>query len=342
MAVQARKQEIPTGEAGTPTVEPGPMRQEIAPGVFINPHYRGCTPGFIRTQEGVILVDTPLIPSEAQDWRRQIEEECPGMPFLFIVNTDHHRGHALGNQWFMPSRVIAHERAHKEMSGYTENFKERVRNSFKKEPEIQAQLTHIVIIPPHITFTERAKLFHGGREIQLIWVGGHTPATSIVWLPAEKICFVGDIVWVDQHPYMAQADTRQWIEALRFIRQLGADLLVPGHGEACGPEATYKVEEYIQYMRKRVREFYRAGKTKNEVKSGLVGEMLAWFPVPPDRKSKIESQIKSGLNRVYREIQREEELRAQESASPNGQEAEAPSKVQANGARDGRAAPGAR
>ncbi|MEZ4672990.1 MAG: hypothetical protein R2932_01960 [Caldilineaceae bacterium] len=36
-------------------------------------------------------------------------------------------------------------------------------------------------------------------------------------------------------------------------------------------------------------------------------EMLEWFPVPPERKAKIESQIKSGLNRVYREIQREEE-----------------------------------
>ncbi|MCB0057349.1 MAG: hypothetical protein KDE45_09995, partial [Caldilineaceae bacterium] len=50
-----------------------------------------------------------------------------------------------------------------------------------------------------------------------------------------------------------------------------------------------------------------AGKNKNETKSGLVGEMLEWFPVPPERKAKIESQIKSGLNRVFREIQREEE-----------------------------------
>lgn len=36
--------------------------------------------------------------------------------------------------------------------------------------------------------------------------------------------------------------------------------------------------------------------------------MLEWFPVPLERKAKIESQIKSGINRVYREIQREEEL----------------------------------
>jgi cyclase len=282
-------------------------REELVPGVFINNHYRGCTPGFIYTEEGIVLVDTPLIPKQALDWRAQIEEEYPGEPFLYLINTDHHRGHALGNQYMMPVMVIAHERAHKEMSGYTDNFKERVRNSFKREPEIQAQLNNIEIIPPHITFTNRAKLLFGTREVELIFVGGHTPATSLVWLPKEKICFVGDILWVDQHPYMAQGNTLEWLNALELIRQLGAEYLIPGHGPVCGPEATYRVGEYIDFMRRRVRDYYLEGKNKNETKSGLVGEMLEWFPVPPERKAKIESQIKSGLNRVFREIQREEE-----------------------------------
>ena len=63
----------------------------------------------------------------------------------------------------MPSKVMAHERAHKEMSGYTENFKDRVRNSFKREPDIQQQLDNIVIIPPDVTFTKSAKLIYGER-----------------------------------------------------------------------------------------------------------------------------------------------------------------------------------
>lgn len=285
-------------------------REELAPGIFINTHYRGCTPGFIYTEEGIIMVDAPLIPKQAVDWRQQIEAEYAGQPFLFMINTDHHRGHALGNQYFMPVKVIAHERAHKEMSGYTENFKERVRNSFKREPEIQAQLNNIVIIPPHITFTNRATLLYGSRRIELIYVGGHTPATSLVWLPEDEICFVGDIVWVDQHPYMAQGNTLEWLRALELIRNLGAKTLIPGHGPVCTPEATYRVGEYIEFMRRRVRDYYLDGKNKNETKSGLVAEMLEWFPVPLERKAKIESQIKSGLNRVYREIQREEEEKA--------------------------------
>jgi len=283
-------------------------RQEIAPGVFINTVYRGCTPGFMVTDEGLILIDTPLIPKQAKDWREQIELEAPGRPILYVFNTDPHRGHALGNQDFLPTTVIAHERAFKEMSGYTENFKERVYNSCQRDPDIQEQVTNIESVLPDVTLTDSARLQYGGREMKLIYVGGHTPATSIAWLPEEKSAFVGDILWVDQHPYMAQADSLEWIDALRRIRSLGAEMLVPGHGPVCGPEDTEKVEEYIQYKRRRVLDYYRAGKTKNEAKSGLVGEMLELFPVPLERKAKIESQIKSGINRVYREIQREEEM----------------------------------
>ena len=295
------------------------LREELAPGVFINTHYRGCTPGAINTEEGIVLVDAPLIPQQALDWRTQIEEEFPGIPFRYMINTDHHCGHALGNQYFTPIQIIAHERAHKEMSGYTENFKDRVRNSFKREPDIQAQLNNIIIIPPNITFTNRAKLLLGSREIEMIFVGGHTPATSLVWLPQERVCFVGDILWVDQHPYMAQGNTLEWLDALELIRNLGAKKLIPGHGPVCEPEATYKVGEYIEFMRQRVHDYYREGKTKNEAKSGLVGEMLQWFPVPPERKAKIESQIKSGINRVYREIQREEEEAAARLAGENAE-----------------------
>jgi cyclase len=106
---------------------------------------------------------------------------------------------------------------------------------------------------------------------------------------------------------MAQGNTIEWLNALELIRQLDAEYLVPGHGPVCGTDATYRVGEYIEFMRGRVRDFYLEGKNKNETKSGLVGEMLEWFPVPPERKAKIESQIKSGINRVFREIQREEE-----------------------------------
>ncbi|MCS7220266.1 MAG: hypothetical protein N0A15_03005, partial [Anaerolineae bacterium] len=79
-----------------------------------------------------------------------------------------------------------------------------------------------------------------------------------------------------------------------------------GHGPVCDREATERMSEYIRHMRSRVRSLYRAGKSKQETANLLIGELLGWFPVPPDRKSKIESQIKSGIGRVWTEMQHDE------------------------------------
>ncbi|NOZ28349.1 MAG: MBL fold metallo-hydrolase [Chloroflexi bacterium] len=279
--------------------------QELAPGVFAETDFRGSNPGFILTDEGAVVVDTPQIPAEARALRETIERLSGGKPILYVINTDHHRGHILGNQWFQPAPVIAHDIAWKHMNGYTENFKQRVYDSFRREPEIQAQFLDLQIIKPTLTFSKRMYLFLGGREIRIIWVGGHTPATSIVWLPAEKVAFVGDAVWVDQHPYMGQANSKEWLEGLTYIRRLNAEYIVPGHGPVCGREATERMSEYIRHMRSRVRSLYRAGKSKQETANLLVGDLITWFPIPRERRSRIESQIKSGIGRVWTEMHRE-------------------------------------
>ena len=281
-----------------------PVRK-LTPKVYVNINYSTCTTGCIVTREGAVLIDTPLIPQQARHWRSQIEGFSRNTPIAYILLTDHHRGHALGCQHFMPALVIGHERAHKEMQGFSENFKERVRNSFRKMPEIQAEMEEITVHPPQITYTQRAGFFIGGTSIECIFVGGHTPATSIIWLEKERICFVGDTIWTDQHPYMAQANSEEWLEALKLIRSLDPAVIVPGHGQPLeGLDRIRLMEDYIQSLRQQVAECLAAGKDKNETKKELVKELMDRFTVPNARKSKIESQIGSGINRVYRELQR--------------------------------------
>lgn len=284
--------------------------QQIAPNVFVETGYRNANVGCILTDDGAILVDTPMIPAQSIAWRAQVNKASGHAPLLYVINTDHHRGHALGNQHFLPAPVIAHERAWKEMRGYTENFKQRVRDSFKKEPEIQVQFNDLQIIRPQITFKKRLTLLRGGREVRLIWIGGHTLATSVVWMPAERVLFAGDSVWTDQHPYMAQANSRDWLHGLNYIRKLKPKIIVPGHGPTCGIESVDRVIDYIRYMRTQVRIMHRQGKSKQETGSLLVKDLVTWFPIPVGRKAKIESQIKQGIGRVFEEVRRSSEASA--------------------------------
>lgn len=283
--------------------------EEIAPGIHVHLQFRGSNVGLIETDDGAVLVDTPMIPSDNRRWLTYIKGIIGNKPILYVINTDHHRGHVLGNQ-FYDAPVIAHELAWKNMRGYGANFCQRVVDSFKREPQIQAEFSDLTIVRPTITFDNRLDIEHGGHTIRLIHVGGHTEATILVWLPDEKILFAGDTVWFDQHPYMAQANTKQWLQALSYVRKLQPKAIVPGHGPLTTAEATEPLSEYIRLVRRQVRVRFNRGYTKQETASSLVKGLVPLFPVPPDRRSKIESQIKQGINRTYNEYKKAAEVEA--------------------------------
>ena len=55
----------------------------------------------------------------------------------------------------------------------------------------------------------------GGVRLQLRPVGpSHTPEDLVVYLPQEKVLFAGDLVFRNRIPFVGQADSRHWIQAL--------------------------------------------------------------------------------------------------------------------------------
>ncbi len=288
--------------------------KEVSPGIFVETDQRGANYSAILTDDGFIVIDTPIVPRQAIAFRDELLRIAGGKAFLYIINTDHHRGHIVGNQYFVPTPVVAHDIAWKHMKGYGDNFKQRVIDSFKKEPEIQAQFTDIQIVVPKITFSHRLDIVRGGRDLRIIRIGGHTAATSVVWMPNEKMLFVGDAVWVDQHPYMAQGNSKEWLDGLTFIRKLRADQIVPGRGPVCGREGTERSSEYIRYMRARIRTCHRQGRTKQETVQTVLREVVGWFPISAALKSKTESQIKQGIGRIWNEM--DKAAKAKEKSEP--------------------------
>lgn len=272
--------------------------QEIAPGVYVKTDYEGANVGCILTDVGAIVVDTPLIPADGKAWAAEVAKITDKV--LYVFNTDHHRAHIMGNQYF-DAPVIAHEEAWREISSYKDTFIERTKNIFKKQPEIAAQFDEIKLKKPEITFTGRLYVKKGRREVHFVYLGGHTPATSGVWLPSQRILFTGDVVVVGEHPSLGQSVSKEWLEVLTRLRKLSLTCVVPGHGPLCNVEATEPVSEYIRAMRSKVRSQYHSGRTKSE-SAVVINQMIDYFPYRPGDKSFVEKRIRAGISRVYDEM----------------------------------------
>jgi cyclase len=282
------------------------MIREIAPDISIETEFHGANVAFIVTGQGVILIDTPMLPDDARSWLGQIQEHTD-QPIIYIINTDHHRAHVIGNQFFPTATVIAHENAWKEMKSYGDSFRTRLINMYRNRiPEaVMEWQSSLRIITPEITFTSRTVLFKGDKEIHLIPVGGHTPATTVIYFPNERLLFSGDVVITDRPPFLSQGNTKEWLEALTYLRRLRYDILIPGHGEPTGKEATESMSDYLRMVRRKVRSAYRAGLPKADAARSL-SHLIRYWPIPPSEKPKADRRFKSGLSRVWNEIRVED------------------------------------
>ncbi|HSR29151.1 MAG TPA: MBL fold metallo-hydrolase [Anaerolineae bacterium] len=287
------------------------MIREIAPNIFVETEYHGANVAFVITSEGLILIDTPMLPEEALHWRAEIEKRTD-KEIIHIINTDHHRAHVIGNQFFPTATVIAHEHAWKEMKSYGDSFRTRLLNMYRDRiPEaVDVWKKHLEIIKPEITFTGRTLLFRGNMEIHLIPLGGHTPATTVIFFPQERLLFTGDLVVTNRPPFLSQGNTKEWLQALTYLRKLRYDILIPGHGELTGKEATENMSEYLRMIRRKVRSAYRSGLSKADTSRSL-SHLIRHWPVPPFEKPKADRRFKSGLGRVWNEIRAEEKAREQ-------------------------------
>jgi cyclase len=286
------------------------MLREIAPNIFVETEYHGANVAFISTGEGVILIDTPMLPEQARHWCTEIQKRT-GQEVTYILNTDHHRAHVVGNQFFPTAVVVAHELAWKEMKSYGDSFRTRLLNMYSdRMPEaVEFWQEHLEIVPPEITYTGRTIFLKGGTEIHLIPLGGHTPATTVVFFPQERLLFAGDLVVTNRPPFLSQGDTKEWLAALTYLRRLDYDILIPGHGELTGKEATESMSSFLRLVRRKVRSAYRSGLSKADTARSL-SHLVRHWPIPPFEKPKADRRFKSGLGRVWNEIRVEERAKA--------------------------------
>lgn len=93
----------------------------------------------------------------------------------------------------------------------------------------------------------------GSTEIHVLDNGrAHTGTDLEVYLPEEKILFASEAYSNHIFPNMRAAVPAEWIETLRNIRKIDADIIIPGHGViGDGPAMKTSLEEFekaVQYV----------------------------------------------------------------------------------------------
>lgn len=211
--------------------------QKVTSNVWTDTTLRGCNPSMVITGDGVVVVDTPQLPTKAVAMRREAETHgC----IRYVVNTEHHVDHIFGNYYFRGAGEIVHHQ------GVADNFMEVTPSLDSFDYAFEAVPTDDpdgeAIFPDReayfadpgratVTFTGDLTLTVGGHTFELLHTPGHTPGQIAVHVPEERVVFTGDTIFSECQTWLMGSNVTQWLTALDRIAQLDVDWVVPGHGE---------------------------------------------------------------------------------------------------------------
>ena len=77
--------------------------EQVTANVFTITKLRGCNPSFVTTSDGVVVIDTPQLPTQAVAMRKAAESHGP---IRYLINTEHHVDHIFGNYFFKGAGTV--------------------------------------------------------------------------------------------------------------------------------------------------------------------------------------------------------------------------------------------
>ncbi len=268
--------------------------QEIADGVFafISPNGMSNA-AFLVSQEGVVLLDARMTPSQAKELNDAIRRVTQA-EVRWLVNTHFHGDHTFGNFVFAPkAQIISHPYTRERLAqlgpAYPQEFA-------KSRPELADEFRQVQMTLPDVTVTQQMSLFLDDRELQLFHPEkpAHTFGDLMGYLPREQVLFAGDVVFSGYHPVARDGHVSGWIDVLDSVQQMEIKTVVPGHGPVGDRAALQELREYLAELRRQVREKVEAGMPLEQVQREVRLERFAGWGSP--------ERLAQCVQRVYDEL----------------------------------------
>jgi len=238
--------------------------------------------GIVDLGDRTLVFDTFFTPRAALDLRAAAQQLTGRAP-AWVVNSHYHADHVNGNQVFADATIIATPRTRELMAergervvqavpGDVDSLEQALRQASDptRQRELQVELGDCRALLtgleswqqrlPNLGFERRLVLDGARRRAELLsYGGGHSASDAFLWLPAEGIAFMGDLVQVGFHVFLRDGDPAAWMQILDQVAALAPAQVVPGHGPVAPGEAVAGTRAYIADLRRRAQEFRRDG-----------------------------------------------------------------------------------
>ncbi len=265
--------------------------QKIVPNVYLEDKYIGVNLGLVVTEQGLLLVDSPLHDEEVEEWFKVVSER--GRP-KFLILLDSHPDRVLGSRT-LALPAIAHDQTLHSIREWADTFKGNA-HPIGAEADQLKRITGVNNAIPEITFSERMVIHMGGKDIVFLHRPGPRPGSMWMVIPDLSVVFVGDTVTIDEPPYVGVSVLEPWLNSLDELR--GSDMKSYTLISSCGGEIDRKdINHMARFLRKvqiRVEKLENDKNSNNEIER-LAIDLMGDFNIRSIQQDLILKRLKTGL-----------------------------------------------
>jgi cyclase len=252
--------------------------------------------GFVIGDDGVLVFDTFFTPVAMEGLIAEIQT-LTKLPIKYAVNSHYHLDHTGGNQVLVARAVpiIAHDNvmiwqttknkrflptpeelqkrkadAAKQLSETPEDQKDKRAQLERQIRRLDAMMSIKLTNPTRTFSTGTLRLKLGKREVILVTLPGHTGGDVFAYVPDANVVFTGDLGWSKTLPNLVDATVNDWIPTLdKILNQYPTAKFIPGHGSVAEAADVKDFRNYLDDLRKRVKQGIAAGLTVDQAKQQL-------------------------------------------------------------------------
>ena len=255
--------------------------QQLAKGVWAaihNDQYGRaiCNAGIVDLGDKTLIFDPFMTPTAASELK-ETAERLTGKPVTIVVNSHYHNDHTRGNQVFAPFATIIgtnytrnriaevapeeHEWERKHANGMLKATRQMYNAASGKERDelclwigyyegMVESMDDLKITLPDVVFNDSLWILGSERDVKLMeFHNGHTGSDVVLCIPNERIAFMGDLLFVKRHPWLADGDPASWQASLKKLYEDNfINIYVPGHGAVCEKPGVKELYEYLGKM----------------------------------------------------------------------------------------------
>lgn len=236
-------------------------------------------PGFVITQDGVVVIDPGGSLESGRMVLRQIAKYTK-LPVTHVFDTHIHGDHWLGNQAIIQAYPNVQLIAHPEM---IRRAREGAANEwvvlYNNLTDNYTATTQAVI--PTIPVTEDQTLQIGGMHFHIYAPeNAHSNTDIMIEVVEDSVLFTGDIVLNNYFARMDDGTFKGDIAACDRAIALHEKFYVPGHGQTGNIAMVKRYRDFLATLFKAVKEQYEAGKTDYEMKATVAAKLAKYRNVP--------------------------------------------------------------